>query len=64
MRCSAYQARGQAFGFHNLTQGKLTLEGVQSQMDVVVLDPMGREVLTETIEAGQQTVESTWMVST
>ena len=48
----------QAFGFHpNPTQGKLTLEGVQSQMNVVVLDLMGREVLTETIEAGQQTVE-------
>lgn len=55
---SVTESMAQAFGFHpNPTQGKLTLEGVQSQMNVVVLDLMGREVLTETIEAGQQTVE-------
>ena len=48
----------QAFGFYpNPTQGQLRLSGVQSQTSMVVLDLMGREVLSESLDAGQQFVQ-------
>ena len=52
------EAAAQAFGFHpNPTSGQLRLSGVQSQTTLVVLDLMGREVLSESLDAGQQSVQ-------
>ena len=48
----------QAFGFlPNPSNGQLRLSGVQSQTTLVVLDLMGREVLSESLDAGQQSVQ-------
>jgi len=47
-----------AFGFHpNPTNGQLRLTGVLAQTNLVVLDLMGREVLSETLDAGQQNIQ-------
>ena len=52
------EAAAQAFGFHpNPTSGQLRLSGVQTQTTLVVLDLMGREVLSESLDAGQQSVQ-------
>jgi len=51
------EAQAQPFEFHpNPTNGTLRLSGVQSQTALVVLDLMGREVLSEALDAGQQNV--------
>lgn len=48
----------QAFGFlPNPSNGQLRLSGVQTQTTLVVLDLMGREVLSQSLDAGQQSVQ-------
>ena len=52
------EAAAQAFGFHpNPSNGQLRLSGIQTQTTLVVLDLMGREVLSESLDAGQQSVQ-------
>lgn len=43
--------------YPNPTQGQLRLSGVHSQTTLVILDLMGREVFSELLDAGQQTVQ-------